>query len=274
MPNEVTGGNTSSSGGGRLVYAGPNWGYIPAERAEEVGRIKANRKAARRAKNRPSNPANVSRAQRAKTVDIGFENAPPIPGTRPDSIQPTSTQTPQQASVNTPPAWWIPTAYQTPDASQQFANAANALLPTLSPEDQRNIANYLATNHKDVYGSYANASFAPIPTNTEGLREQYLNPSRAQAALGLLDRVQKAAGGTPGAGYDFLRNALNLMSKYSSGGPMTREQYAAFANAVGDMSASAGNALSSYSNLAQLFNLPSFTAGQLVSNVPLKRLFT
>lgn len=194
------------------------------------------------------------------TVDLGMATVP-VPSTGIDA-----------SSVGAP-NWWNPTVYTNPNAEQQFANYANALLPSLSPEDQRNIANYLSTNFKDVYGSYANASLPAIPTDLTGLREQFLSPSRVQTALSLLDKVQQTSGGTPGAGYDFLKNALNLMNQYTTNGsPMTREQYDQFVNAVKDMTAAGGNDLKAYSNLAQLFNLPSFTAGSLVSNVPVARL--
>jgi hypothetical protein len=218
--------------------------------------------------------------RRAKQA-AGVSQVPPVPtvpstttvnlGLRSGGL--TDVPSPETNPAAGVPRWWNSTIYTNPNAEQQFANAANALLPYLSPEDQRNIANYLSSNFKDVYGSYANAALPAIPTNVSGLREQYLNPTRVQDALGLLDKVQQASGGTPGAGYGFLKNALNLMNKYTTAGsPMTREQYNQFVNGVKEMTTSVGKDLSAYSNLSQLFNLPNFTAGNLVSNVPIARL--
>lgn len=170
------------------------------------------------------------------------------------------------STIPTTPGWYIPKAYTNPTAEQAFANAANALLPSLSPEDQRTMANYLATNFKDVFGSYANAQFAPIPTKLTTERQNYLNPQRAQWALDRLNKFATASGSNDlGAGYDFLRNAVGLLTQYNSG-PMTREQYDQFQNEIKNMSASVGNNVKAYSNLAQMFNLPSFSAGPLVSN--------
>lgn len=175
------------------------------------------------------------------------------------------------------PSWWINAAIQNPKTEEErFANMANAILPTLSPEDQRTLATYLAQNYKNVYGKYANINFPQAPTEmTSELRNSYLSPDRAKLALTLLEKMKTASGAqNMGAGYQFLRSAVNLMNQFSSGGVMTREKYQQFQNAVSNMQKNAGGDLSAYANLAQLFNLPSFTAGPLVSNTPNNKLFT
>jgi len=174
------------------------------------------------------------------------------------------------------PSWWINQAIVNPsDPNAQFANAANALLPTLAPEDQRTLANYLATNFKDVYGGYSSTDFGAAPTEmTDAIRKQYLSPQRAQMATSLLDRMKQASGAqNMGAGYDFLKNAVNLINQFSTNGVLTRERYGQFTNALKGLTSNAGNDMSAYSNLAQLFNLPSFSAGPLISNTPNTRLF-
>lgn len=176
-----------------------------------------------------------------------------------------------------PPTWWINQAIQNPTTEdQKFANMANALLPTLAPEDQRTLATYLAQNYKDVYGGYANTQFSPAPTELNAeWRKAFLSPERAQLAVSLLDKMKTASGGADlGAGYDFLKNAVNLMNQFASGGVMTREQYQQFTNAVSNLGKNATGDLAPYGNLAQLFNLPSFSAGPLVSNTPNKKLFS
>lgn len=174
------------------------------------------------------------------------------------------------------PSWWINQAITNPsNPDQEFANAANALLPTLAPEDQRTLANYLATNFKDVYGGYSSTNFGAAPTEmTDAIRKQYLSPQRAQLATSLLDKMKTASGAqNMGAGYDFLKNAVNLINQFSTEGVLTRERYGQFNNALKGLTSNAGKDMSAYANLAQLFNLPTFSAGPLISNTPNSRLF-
>lgn len=176
------------------------------------------------------------------------------------------------------PSWWINQVYSGHSLTdeQQFANMANSLMPLLSPEDQRAMASYLATNFADMYGKYAKAKFDPIPTQVgDAQRLNYLNPQRAQQALQLLDKMKRASGAkNMGAGYNFLRNAVSLINQFSNkGGPMTREQYAQFQNALSNLSSNAPKNLGAYANLAQMFNMPNFSAGPLVSNAANAQLF-
>jgi len=204
--------------------------------------------------------------------------APILTGTAPTAPVttvpvPTAPGVPGEPNV---PSWWINSAITNPTTEdQKFANMANALLPTLSPEDQRTLGSYLATNFKDVFGGYANTSFSPAPTEVNAdWRKSFLSPDRAKLAVTLLDKMKTASGAQDmGAGYDFLKNAVNLMNQFNNGGQMTREQYQQFTNAVSALGKNAGSGLSAYSNLAQLFNLPSFSAGPLVSNTPNNKLF-
>jgi hypothetical protein len=209
--------------------------------------------------------------------------APPPVYSRPPTAPPVTpapvTTAPIIPSVPSPeaPSWWINAAIQNPQTEdQRFANVANALLPTLAPEDQRNLANYLATHFKDVYGGYAGAQFDQAPTEiTDPVRRKFLSPGRAQSALNLLDRMKQASGTQDmGKGYDFLRNAVGLINQFAEGGVMTRERYNQFVAAVNGLVTGAGSGLSAYGNLAQLFNLPKFSAGPLVSNTPNSKLFT
>ena len=175
-----------------------------------------------------------------------------------------------------PPSWWINAAIQNPTEEQQFANIANAILPTLAPEDQRTLGTYLAQNYKDVYGGYADAQFSPAPTEMNAeWRKSFLNPDRARLAVTLLEKMKTASGSQDmGAGYDYLKNAVNLMNQFATGGVMTREKYQQFSAAVSNLGKNATGNLAPYGNLAQLFNLPSFSAGPLVSNTPNNKLFS
>jgi hypothetical protein len=198
----------------------------------------------------------------------------PIPGSTGPSFAPGNKPLEITGTGNTP-AWWMGQAIANPDENQAFANAANAIMPLLSPEDAMNMGGYLATNYKDQFGQYANLKL-PIPTELTNERNQYLSSQRAQQAVSLLNRMQTAAGGDQsrfGKGYDFLRNAINLLNKFqTNGSPMTREQYAQFQNAFQGLQSGAGKDIQAYANLAQMFSLPSFTAGPLVSNNPNAKL--
>lgn len=237
--------------------------------------------------------AEQQEAERFRASQANTGGASPAAGTSPITTvpiplpphplptAPAITPTPGSPTPDTPalpvPAWWNPNVYQNPTTEEQkFANVANALLPTLSPEDQRTLANYLAQNNRDVYGGYASANFDAAPTQiTDALRSQFLSPQRAQQAVSLLDRMSQASGNQDmGAGYEYLRNAINLINQFTTDGVMTRERYGQFSNAVTSLNRNAGQGLSSYANLAQLFNLPSFSAGSLVSNTPNNRLYT
>ena len=194
----------------------------------------------------------------------------------PAPITPVPPAPPSDPGQPNPPSWWINQAIQNPTGDQQFANMANAILPTLAPEDQRTLASYLAQNHKDVYGGYANTQFSEAPTEMNAeWRKAFLDPKRAQLAVTLLDKMKTASGSQDmGAGYDYLKNAVNLMNQFTTGGVMTREKYQQFSSAVSALGKNATGDLAPYGNLAQLFNLPSFSAGQLVSNTPNNRLFS
>jgi hypothetical protein len=223
-----------------------------------------------------------------QAIQGGAKNPPTPPTTAPILTTPPTTTPPTTTPPATPPApptdpgqpnppsWWINQAITNPQTEEQkFANMANALLPTLSPEDQRTLATYLATNFKDVYGGYANTKFNEAPTELNAdWRKAFLNPQRAQLALTLLDKMKTASGAQDmGAGYDYLRNAVSLMNQFSTGGVMTREKFQQFQNAVAALGKNAGNN-AAVANLAQMFNLPSFSAGPLVSNAPNTKLFS
>ena len=242
---------------------------------------------ARKMRNQDKQDKAFRAEQAQKSAPAAVPGVPAAPGTAPILTAPlmpapttplTPPGPPQAPAPDTAvPAWWINQAIVNPtNPDQQFANAANAMLPTLAPEDQRTLANYLATNFKDIYGGYASTDFGPAPTEITGdIRKQYLNPQRAQLAVSLLDKMKTASGAqNMGAGYDFLKNAVNLMNQFSTGGVMTREKFQQFSNAVSSLGQNATGELSPYGNLAQLFNLPSFSAGPLVSNEANRKLFS
>jgi hypothetical protein len=263
--------------GGKLVSA-----WVPKSQARQIHQDEVETKQARAiAALPPAPPVNTyqPRTYPAPAPAGPMTSAPILNGPLPAFPVPTAPPAPTTSTGPDTriPGWWINAAIQNPsDDNQRFANAANALLPTLAPEDQRNLATYLAVNFKDVYGGYGTTKFDDAPTEiTSAVRQQYLSPQRAQTAVHLLDRMKAAAGGQDmGKGYDFLNNAVNLINQFSVDGVMTREKYNQFQAAINGLVTGAGSGLSAYSNLAQLFNLPNFSAGPLMSNTPSNKLFT
>ena len=68
---------------------------------------------------------------------------------------------------------------------------------------------------------------------------------------------------------------MGLINQFTNpNGVMGRENYNQFTNAVSGLVGQAGKDMSAYANLAQLFNLPKFTAGPIISNTPSSKLFT
>jgi len=259
------------------VFSGGAWTTQKQAKADiankkEAQAYKANLSAQAAPSPVPGVPGTPPASATAPIDTSGLVTSAPVPMPLPTPA-PSLTQTAPDTSI---PNWWIGNAITNPSTPEaQFANVANALLPTLAPEDQRTLAGYLSQNHKDVFGGYSNTDFGSAPTAiTDATRKQYLNPQRAQLAISLLDRMQKASGATEmGAGYDFLKNAINLINQFAVDGVMTREKYGQFTNAVSSLTKNAGQGMSSYANLAQLFNLPQFTAGPLISNTPNSTLF-
>lgn len=265
---------------------GPNvsmGAWMTKDQAHDLHEEQLRAKAEREAKLNQSTPVapGIPTAMGTAPIDMSGMGTAPVPAAPPlpmptapaPGVPAPGGPMPPDTSI---PSWWIGNAITNPSTPEaQFANVANALLPTLAPEDQRTLAAYLAQNHKDVFGGYSNTNFGPAPTEiTDAVRKQYLSPQRAQLAVNLLDRMKTASGATEmGGGYDFLKNAVNLINQFAVDGVMTREKYAQFTNAVSNLSKNATGNLSAYGNLAQLFNLPQFSAGPLVSNTPNSKLF-
>jgi hypothetical protein len=257
--------------GGTSVMA-----WITKKQDKENRQGEKEAKAYRASLNAPATPATPTPPTTAPILTAPVPTTPTVPV--PTTPAP---QTPQEPAPQTQiPSWWINQAITNPtDPNQQFANVANALLPTLAPEDQRTLASYLATNFKDVYGKYANVNFGAAPTQmTDAIRKQYLSPQRAQMALDLLNKMKTASGAKDmGAGYQFLTNAVGLINQFlNPNGVLGRENYNQFTTAVSNLVGQAGSNkdLAAYANLAQLFNLPKFTAGPLINNTPNSKLFS
>lgn len=175
------------------------------------------------------------------------------------------------------PSWWrglIPNRF-TPET--EFIATYNALIPFLSPEDQRTVATYfygaLPQNQLSAFKGYnpAKAKFTVPSFELSTLqKEQYTSADRAKMALQTLNQLKQAAGKKQpdmGTGYRFLQNFLQTMKsfgggKVGSGERQTRAQYQQMRAALDPMIAQTRSGdLSPYASLVKQLAQPYFTAG-------------
>jgi hypothetical protein len=180
----------------------------------------------------------------------------------------TSTPASAPAPVTTPVTNPTTTPVTTPvipvaNQPSPYADIAKTLVPYLSPEDWATQA--------QLYG--LPAPTAPIPTQITGeVRNQYMSADRANQALAALENMRTAAGSPDyGPGYEYLKNALGLLSKFGGQGGegMNRLSYNEFTTALNNLQNSVSGdttgTYSPYSSLATMFLNPTFTAGELES---------
>lgn len=167
------------------------------------------------------------------------------------------------------PSWW--TGASAKDPLESFKNA---LLPFMSPEDQRVSATQLASKNKE-YASYADAPFAPAPTKvTAAMRNQYFSAERAANALTSLNNMKAARpaaykSSAESAGYTYLADVLKTLQRLGStqGEGMSRADYMEFQRAVDSMSRGIENNKDAqpYAELANYMINPGFSGGSLVN---------
>jgi hypothetical protein len=201
-------------------------------------------------------------------------------------------------SVPNAPTWWqglVPSAYN-PETS--YLALINSMIPTMSNEDQKSTATYLATAFPDAFGVYnpeTNKAYTEAPAAiTPDLQHFFQSEDRANQALGALDKLVSTAttqtGGKTadtekalGAGYKFLRTLVTTLKDYggkSATEQQTRRQYLNQAGQLDPLLALGKSGdLAPYAPIAQKIAQPYFTAGQLTPLVngkfgtPNKQLF-
>jgi hypothetical protein len=173
-----------------------------------------------------------------------------------------------------PPAWWkglVPVGGLDPTA--EFALWQNALIPFMSPEDQRTAGNNLAMLYPNeekfkAYGLEQTPTPALGPYSSEP-KWDYLSAQRAENALATLDKARDVMGKTNtdfGPGYQFLRNIVTVLKNYGAtgGDHQTRAQYLGQLGALDPlMSQAKTDALSAYGPMAQQLASPFFSGGSL-----------
>lgn len=176
-------------------------------------------------------------------------------------------------SLGNAPSWWkgfMPSDMSNPQAG--YAAMLNALLPSLSTEDQRIVAGNLARMFPDTFGSYSpegNQSFAPATQLSTEMIRQFTSKERGQGILDALTKMMQASGKTEkdmGPGYSYLRQIASAMRDFggASGESQTRMQYMNFLGAMDPLlGESKGQELAAFSPIASMLATPFFSAGQL-----------
>lgn len=200
----------------------------------------------------PATPRNINGGDEYSSESGGGYSAP--------TVTKYALRTPSNTS------WWQPLTYSNGGESEILASAANALIPTFASDEQLNIAKWLSTNFSDFQG-YSSATQTPMSSDMSALRKQFFSKDRAQQALSNLDDMRMAMrrkSTDMGAGYNFLRNAINLLDKYSGEGGISRGNYSAL---QADFAKLSEGVDSSYVELGRAFINPSVGGNPLMQSI-------
>jgi len=215
------------------------------------------------------------------SVDMGMPASPPNPeyqvyyrGGGGDNKGGGKVKWKEAYTVEGAPEWWrglLPTKY---NAQSSYAAIYNAMIPFLSPEDQRTVGMHLQSiyNKPEAFGIYNPESkqYGTPPVElTPEMMEQFTSSDRAKKALQTLDKVASISGKKKGfgAGYTFLRQLLKTMQDFGggavgAGNRQSRAQYQQMQSALDPLLASMKN--TEFAGLAQQLTAPFFTAGRVV----------
>lgn len=200
-----------------------------------------------------------------KETNRSSATAPAAVAAAPVPVVPT---TPIPVTVSVPGAdnWWKGVA--SPTSAQ--ASMTNALLPFMSPEDQRTVGTNLSSLSE--YSSYKNAPYPAAPSSiTQEMKNKYLSSQRATGALAALENMRKITGKTEadlGPGYSFLKDAIGALQRLGgTDGGMSRAQYLEFKNTIDILTQQAKDNydVQPYAALAQYFLSPTISSGSLMN---------
>lgn len=121
--------------------------------------------------------------------DLPFWMPPELPFIRPPTI-PEPLEWGEAFAVPEAPDWWsglTPNRF-TPEA--EYATILNAMLPFMSPDDQRAARTQLVELFPDAFGHYQDVDDEFLsPPVTPALRQEYLSSLRGESARNVLDRL-------------------------------------------------------------------------------------
>lgn len=166
------------------------------------------------------------------------------------------------------PSQWTP--------ETEFAAMSNALMPYLSPEDQRSLGSNLARLFPDAFGNYSPEKAAYPEPQAPGIAPAtstyFQSAQRAADVLSALDKMKEVSGQDEskfGPGYQYLRHLADTMKDF--GAPtgaqnMSRRQMVNLFGALDPLLAEGkGQQLGAYEGLAKSLTQPFFTAAQLLN---------
>ena len=179
------------------------------------------------------------------------------------------------------PNWWeglVPAGEMTPE--KEYATLMNALIPFMSPEDQRTTASTLAIMFPNIFGAYSATTeqFGGIPMPSEFLNTDYMRSffsrKNAKNMIGALQLVANTVGGAKelGPGYHYLLQIASALRDFGGrrGELPTRAQLQQLRGALDPLVAMTGNqTLSAYGPLVNQITQPFFSAGEIL---PVTRL--
>jgi hypothetical protein len=187
-----------------------------------------------------------------------------------DEVKPKPLKWVNKYNVQGAPTWWKGVAPTKWNAETKYIATMNALIPFLSPEDQRTVGMNLSQikGFKDY--NALNANFATPPSElNDNQRRWMMSQGRAKAALETLGKIAKFAGGANklGPGYKFLQNVMGTMQDFGSQGNnmQTRRQRMNMLSAIDPLRNQAKEgSLSPYGQVVNMLTNPYYTAGQVV----------
>lgn len=166
------------------------------------------------------------------------------------------------------PSQWTP--------ETEFAAMANALIPYLSPEDQRSMSSNLSRLFPDAFGNYSPEKTQFPEPQAPGIAPAtstyFQSAQRASDILSALDKMKEVSGQEEskfGPGYQYLRHLATTMKDFGAAPGaqnMSRRQMVNMFGALDPLLAeSKGQQLGAYEGVAKSLTQPFFTAAQLLN---------
>lgn len=175
------------------------------------------------------------------------------------------------AGYSLTPSWWKALSPAEWDDSTGQLAMLNLLIPSLSPEDRRQVVSslYLADPETFAHLNPENIDFSPPASVDRAVREQYQGAFRAEETLQALSRLAEATGKEEtemGKGYSFLKMVSDAMRDTSSPGQQTRQQYVESTGAIEPTLESMRSTPEAkpMASLAGMLARPFFSTGQLM----------
>jgi len=187
-------------------------------------------------------------------------------------------------TLPTAPSWWQGITYQNLGSgekgdSRRYIMAATALLPFMSPEDQRSMVSSIQSmtgtlsgkgTADQPFGDILGIPFDYAAGITPDMFSYYTSAARANEMLSALETMRMASKNTAaqmGPGYQYLTEIADAIRDFGGqpGDPMSRLDYQQFVSTLQPLldRAQSDDSLSVYAGLARAIALPFLSAGPL-----------